>query len=107
MPRVSPTRTPMAEQEAAERIHNFDEVPYGYTPEEAMVEAQRCLLCKRPTCIDGCPVHIDIVGFLGLTAQGDFRAAINLLAAKAVVFGQTQTTGFDISSAIVARTNSS
>ena len=79
MPRVSPTRTPMAEQSAEERVHNFDEVPLGYTPEEAMVEAQRCLLCKRPTCIDGCPVHINIVGFLELAARGEFRAAIDLI----------------------------
>jgi len=79
MPRIIPTRTPMAEQPAAERIHNFDEVPFGYTPEEAVAEASRCLLCKRPTCIDGCPVHINIVGFLELTAQGDFRGAINLI----------------------------
>jgi glutamate synthase (NADPH/NADH) small chain len=79
MPRVSPTRTPMSEQSAEERIRNFNEVPYGYTPEEAMIEAQRCLLCKRPTCIDGCPVHINIVGFLELAAKGEFRAAINLI----------------------------
>ena len=79
MPRIIPTRTPMAEQPAGERVHNFEEVPYGYTPEEAMAEAQRCLLCKRPTCIDGCPVHINIVGFLELAAQGDFRGAINLI----------------------------
>ena len=79
MPRVNPTRTPMAEQAAAERITNFDEVPYGYTVEEAMVEAQRCLLCKRPTCMDGCPVRINIVGFLELAAKGDFRGAINLI----------------------------
>ncbi|MBM3696214.1 MAG: NADPH-dependent glutamate synthase [Actinobacteria bacterium] len=79
MPRIIPTRTPMAEQPPAQRIHNFDEVPYGYTPEEAKAEAARCLLCKRPTCIDGCPVHINIVGFLELTAKGDFRGAINLI----------------------------
>jgi len=79
MPRIIPTRTPMAEQPPAERIRNFDEVPYGYTPEEAVAEAARCLLCKRPTCIDGCPVHINIVGFLELTAKGDFRGAINLI----------------------------
>ena len=79
MPRVVPTRTPMAEQAPEERIRNFEEVPYGYTPEEAMAEAQRCLLCKRPTCIEGCPVHINIVGFLELAAQGDFRGAINLI----------------------------
>jgi glutamate synthase (NADPH/NADH) small chain len=79
MPRVIPTRTPMAEQSPAERIRNFAEVPFGYTPEEAIAEAARCLLCKRPTCIDGCPVHINIVGFLELAAQGDFRGAINLI----------------------------
>ena len=79
MPKIIPTRTPMAEQPPAERVRNFDEVPFGYTPEEAMAEAERCLLCKRPTCIDGCPVHINIVGFLELTAKGDFRAAINLI----------------------------
>jgi glutamate synthase (NADPH/NADH) small chain len=79
MPRVIPTRTPMAEQSPAERIQNFAEVPFGYSPEEAIAEAARCLLCKRPTCIDGCPVHINIVGFLELAAQGDFRGAINLI----------------------------
>ena len=79
MPRIVPTRTPMAEQAATERVRNFEEVPFGYTPEEAMAEAQRCLLCKRPTCIDGCPVHINIVGFLELAAKGDFRGAINLI----------------------------
>jgi glutamate synthase (NADPH/NADH) small chain len=79
MPRIIPTRTPMAEQPPAERVRNFDEVPFGYTPAEAIAEAERCLLCKRPTCIDGCPVHINIVGFLELTAKGEFRAAINLI----------------------------
>jgi glutamate synthase (NADPH) small chain len=79
MPKIIPTRTPMAEQPAGERVRNFDEVPFGYTIEEAMAEASRCLLCKRPTCIDGCPVHINIVGFLELTAKGEFRAAINLI----------------------------
>ncbi len=79
MPKIIPTRTPMAEQPPAERVRNFDEVPFGYTAEEAMAEAQRCLLCKRPSCIDGCPVHINIVGFLELAAKGDFRAAISLI----------------------------
>jgi len=79
MPKIIPTRTPMAEQPPAERVRNFDEVPFGYTPAEAVAEAERCLLCKRPTCIDGCPVHINIVGFLELTAKGEFRAAINLI----------------------------
>ncbi|MGQ9500646.1 MAG: NADPH-dependent glutamate synthase [Anaerolineae bacterium] len=69
----------MAEQPPAERIHNFNEVPYGYTPEQAMAEAQRCLQCKNPRCVEGCPVGIDIPGFLQLIAEGDFQGAINLI----------------------------
>jgi glutamate synthase (NADPH/NADH) small chain len=77
--KIIPTKTPMPEQPPAERIHNFDEVPYGYTPEQAMAEAQRCLQCKRAGCVDGCPVLVDIPGFLALVADGDFRGAINLI----------------------------
>jgi glutamate synthase (NADPH/NADH) small chain len=77
--KIVPTKTPMPEQPAAERIQNFDEVPYGYTPEQAMAEAKRCLQCPRPMCMDGCPVGIDIPGFLALLAEGDFRGAINLI----------------------------
>jgi len=77
--KIVPTKTPMPEQPPAERIHNFDEVPYGYTPEQAMAEAKRCLQCKRAGCISGCPVEIDIPGFLALVAEGDFRGAINLI----------------------------
>lgn len=76
---IIPKRTPMAEQPPAERIHNFNEVPYGYTPEEAMAEARRCLQCKNPRCVEGCPVGIDIPGFLQLIAEGDFQGAINLI----------------------------
>ncbi|MGC8878954.1 MAG: NADPH-dependent glutamate synthase [Anaerolineae bacterium] len=76
---IIPKKTPMAEQPPAERIHNFNEVPYGYTPEEAMIEARRCLQCKNPRCVEGCPVGIDIPGFLQLIAEGDFQGAINLI----------------------------
>ncbi len=76
---IIPKKTPMAEQPPAERIHNFDEVPYGYTPEQAMAEARRCLECKNPRCVEGCPVGIDIPGFLKLIAEGDFQGAINLI----------------------------
>ncbi len=69
----------MPEQPPAERIHNFNEVPYGYTPEQAMAEARRCLQCKNPRCVEGCPVGIDIPGFLQLIAEGDFQGAINLI----------------------------
>ena len=76
---IIPKKTPMPEQPPAERIHNFNEVPYGYTPEQAMAEARRCLQCKNPRCVEGCPVGIDIPGFLQLIAEGDFQGAINLI----------------------------
>ena len=77
--KIVPTKTPMPEQPPSERIHNYDEVPYGYTPEQAMAEAARCLACKRALCMEGCPVGVDIPGFLGLVAEGDFRGAANLI----------------------------
>jgi glutamate synthase (NADPH) small chain len=66
----------MPEQDPAERIKNVNEVPLGYTPEMAIMEAKRCLHCKTPFCIEGCPVGIDIPGFILLIEQGDFRGAI-------------------------------
>jgi glutamate synthase (NADPH/NADH) small chain len=76
---IIPKKTPMPEQPPAERIHNYNEVPYGYTEEQAIAEAKRCLECAKPTCISGCPVNINIPGFLKLVAEGDFRGAINLI----------------------------
>jgi len=76
---IIPKKTPMPEQPPAERIKNYDEVPYGYTREQAMAEAKRCIECGRPLCVDGCPVNINIPAFLKLTAAGDFRGAINLV----------------------------
>ncbi len=76
---IIPNKTPMPEQPPAERIKNYEEVPLGYTAEQAMAEAQRCLQCKRPGCMGGCPVGINIPGFLQLVADGDFRGAINLI----------------------------
>lgn len=68
-------RTPMPEQPAHVRACNFQEVPLGYTPEMAQQEAARCLLCKKPSCISGCPVGVDIPGFLKLIVEGDFAAS--------------------------------
>jgi glutamate synthase (NADPH/NADH) small chain len=76
---IIPKKTPMPEQPADERVKNFDEVPYGYTEAQAMAEAKRCLECGRPSCIGGCPVNINIPGFLKLIAEGDFRGAVNLI----------------------------
>jgi len=78
-PKLSPTRVPMSEQDPAERVKNFYEVPYGYTPEEAMEEAKRCIQCKKPICVGGCPVNIDIPWFIRLIAEGKFLEAAHKL----------------------------
>jgi glutamate synthase (NADPH/NADH) small chain len=72
-------RQPMPEQPPEERKHNFDEVPYGYPPETAVVEATRCIQCKKPKCVEGCPVEIDIPGFIKLIAEREFAAAARKL----------------------------
>jgi len=69
------TRVPMPEQEPEVRVTNFQEVPLGYTAEQAMEEAARCLRCKKPACVEGCPVNVDIPGFLALVADGKFAEA--------------------------------
>jgi len=69
----------MSEQDPKVRAKNFDEVPFGYNPELAKLEASRCLQCKKPTCIDGCPVSINIPAFIELILQGDFLGAARKL----------------------------
>ena len=69
-------RQTMPEQDPAVRRGNFQEVPYGLPPMAAVAEANRCIQCPKPKCIGGCPVGIDIPGFLGHIAQGDFGSAI-------------------------------
>jgi glutamate synthase (NADPH/NADH) small chain len=59
------------------RSKTMDEVALGYSAEEAQKEALRCLNCKKPACIDGCPVRIDIPGFISHIAAGDFQSAID------------------------------
>lgn len=68
-------RQKMPEQDPKVRAKNFDEVPFGYTPELALLEASRCLQCKKPSCIEGCPVSIDIPGFISLILKEDFLGA--------------------------------
>lgn len=69
----------MPEQEPEVRKRNFDEVPLGYTEDLAIKEAQRCLQCKKPTCIEGCPVSVDIPGFIKLIKESKFTQAIRLI----------------------------
>ncbi len=70
IPRVS-----MPEQDPAERIGNFREVPHGLSAKAAITEAQRCLECKKQPCVDGCPVEVDIPGFIDLIIKEDYAAA--------------------------------
>ncbi len=75
-------RVAMPEQEPHVRARNFLEVPTGYTPKMAQEEAARCLQCKKPGCVAGCPVSVDIPGFIDLLAQGDTTGAIRNLWGK-------------------------
>jgi glutamate synthase (NADPH/NADH) small chain len=75
-------RQPMPEQKPKVRAKNFKEVPFGYSPETAMQEAQRCLQCKKPACVAGCPVGIDIPGFIKLIKEGEFTRSIRKLWEK-------------------------
>ncbi len=69
-------RQKMPEQRPEERVKNFNEVPFGYTEELAILEAQRCIQCKKPKCVQGCPVSIDIPGFIHDIVNKDFRRGI-------------------------------
>jgi len=72
-------RVPMPEQDPKVRARNFLEVPTGYTMKMAQEEASRCLQCKKPGCVNGCPVGVDIPGFIDFIAQGDMSGAIRHL----------------------------
>jgi glutamate synthase (NADPH) small chain len=74
-------RTPMREQDPAERAKNFSEVSSGYRLEDAAVEAERCLVCPDQPCIAGCPVNINIPGFIQKIAAKDYRGAYDTIAA--------------------------
>lgn len=65
-------KTKMPEQSPQERVKNFNEVALGYTEEQALQEAERCLQCKKPTCIEGCPVEVDIPAFIKLIKERKF-----------------------------------
>ena len=77
--KIIPNRIPMLEQSPQERIHNYKEVTLGYSPEQAREEAARCLNCAKPACMQGCPVNINIPGFLKQVKDGDFSAAARLI----------------------------
>lgn len=77
--RMKIPRHPMPEQDPLQRAANFLEVPLGYTPEMAMEEAERCLQCKDPKCVAGCPVNVQIPEFIYHVATGNFKLAAQKL----------------------------
>ena len=79
MPNMSPKRNEMRVQDPNVRNKNFDEVSLGYTEEQAIDEAKRCLSCKHKPCVGGCPVRIDIPGFIQKVAEGDFEGAYEVI----------------------------
>ena len=80
MANMSLKKNPMPAQEPEIRCKNFLEVALGYSAETAIDEAQRCLACKHKPCVAGCPVGIDIPGFVGKVAEGDFEGAYEILS---------------------------
>ena len=79
MANMTLTKTPMPEQEPQVRARNFKEVTLGYTAEMAIEEANRCLGCKNPKCVEGCPVNVRIPEFIAKVKEGDFQAAYEII----------------------------
>ena len=72
-------RVAMPEEDAERRSHSFEEVNIGYTERLAVLEAERCLQCKNPKCIDGCPVRVNIPRFIDHLRRGDMAGAADSL----------------------------
>jgi len=81
------SRIAIPRQSALERRRNFDEVALGYTADMALVEAARCLQCKSAKCIEGCPVGINIPGFIKAITENNFPAAVEILKSDNVLPG--------------------
>ena len=85
MANMSLKKNPMPSQDPNVRNKNFDEVALGYTEEQALDEAQRCLHCKNKPCMQGCPVMVHIPDFIAEVAKGDFEAAYQIIAATSAL----------------------
>jgi glutamate synthase (NADPH/NADH) small chain len=80
MPNMDPKKTPMPVQDPNVRCSNFEEVAMGYSEEDAIYEAQRCLHCKHQPCVSGCPVNIHIPDFIEKVKDGDFEGAYQVIS---------------------------
>ena len=77
--KIIPKKTPIPEQDPAVRRANFEEVALGYSVEQAVLEASRCLQCKKPLCVSGCPVGVPISRFIKAVHENDFMRAIEII----------------------------
>ena len=80
MPNMSPKKNEMPSQAPEVRARNFDEVALGYTEEQAIDEAKRCLNCRNMPCVSGCPIRIHIPAFIAKVAEGDFEGAYRVIS---------------------------
>ena len=85
MPNMDPKKCPMPVQDPEVRNKNFNEVALGYTYDMAVNEAKRCLHCKNKPCVSGCPVGIDIPGFIAKVAEEDMEGAYQILSASSAL----------------------
>ncbi|MBC8263999.1 MAG: dihydropyrimidine dehydrogenase, partial [Anaerolineales bacterium] len=76
MPKIIPNRLEMPRQAPEVRRHNFNEVALGFDMALALAEAERCLQCKKPKCIDGCPVEVNIPEFILKILEGDMPGSV-------------------------------
>jgi len=77
--KIIPKKTPIPEQSPAVRRTNFEEVSLGYSLEQAVIEASRCLQCKKPLCVTGCPVNVPIPRFIKAIQKNEFARAIEII----------------------------
>ncbi|MCL2539563.1 MAG: dihydropyrimidine dehydrogenase, partial [Oscillospiraceae bacterium] len=82
MPNMQNEKVPMPTRDPIVRGRDFNEVETGYELEQAKLEAERCLNCKNKPCVEGCPVEVDIPGFIGRIAEGDVPGAFEILSAE-------------------------
>ena len=82
MPKLNLNREPMPRQNPKLRGRNFNEVALGYSPEQAKVEASRCIQCPKYSCVDSCPVEVDIPGFIKAMRDNNMSEAVRILKDK-------------------------
>ena len=80
--KIIPKKTPIPEQDPKVRAKNFEEVALGYSEELALLEAERCLQCKKPQCMEGCPVSVPIPEFIAAVKEKDYKKAIAVIKSR-------------------------